>query len=389
MLTDALTSQDRSTATFRQRLLAAPDLASLLAAVDELAVGSDEALIVLLGERVPLQLGELATELSKRSISFSGGAFPAVLFGTERFDDAALLLCAPSRRESYTIEGLDSGTVNLDHLPHPSEFAGSEPSTAWIVVDGLTPHLGRFLEALYDRYANTICYLGGGAGATTWQQGPCLITPEGSIGHAASITFIDRPAQLGVRHGWERIAGPFLANQTEGNVIQSLNWSNPFEVYRSAVEPDLGEKLTPDNFPSAAKAYPLGMVRAVDEPVIRDPVAVTPEGGLVCVGEVSPNSHLSLMTGDPEQLISAARAAAEDAIEGVESPQACLVADCVSRVIFLGDDFERELDGVSEVVSGVVPGWQPAGALTIGEISSHGNAYLELFNKTVVIGVLY
>ncbi|HIE56438.1 MAG TPA: histidine kinase, partial [Chromatiaceae bacterium] len=66
-----------------------------------------------------------------------------------------------------------------------------------------------------------------------------------------------------------------------------------------------------------------------------------------------------------------------------DAPGRCqLVMDCISRALFLGDHFQRELDAFSQ------PGLPMLGALTIGEIANHGDDYLEFYNKTAVVGIL-
>ena len=55
--------------------------------------------------------------------------------------------------------------------------------------------------------------------------------------------------------------------------------------------------------------------------------------------------------------------------------------DCISRVLFMEDNFKKELEAVSDGVF-------TFGALTIGEIASMGDAYLEFYNKTAVVAVL-
>ncbi|MEI7446985.1 MAG: FIST C-terminal domain-containing protein, partial [Burkholderiales bacterium] len=59
-----------------------------------------------------------------------------------------------------------------------------------------------------------------------------------------------------------------------------------------------------------------------------------------------------------------------------------LFIDCVSRVLFLGDAFDREL---RSVVRDDVP---TIGALTLGEIANAGRSFLEFHNKTAVVALM-
>ena len=54
--------------------------------------------------------------------------------------------------------------------------------------------------------------------------------------------------------------------------------------------------------------------------------------------------------------------------------------DCISRVLFLEKDFEKELAAVYD------PKYPLFGALTIGEIANNKHDYLEFYNKTSVVG---
>ena len=63
--------------------------------------------------------------------------------------------------------------------------------------------------------------------------------------------------------------------------------------------------------------------------------------------------------------------------------------DCISRVLFLGDDFSKELEAVQNEIKISGEEFVFSGALTLGEISSYGENRLEFFNKTIVMGMMH
>jgi len=196
-----------------------------------------------------------------------------------------------------------------------------------------------------------------------------------------------------VRHGWRELKGPFVATRSDRNTIIQLNWRNAFDVYRSTVEADAGVTITTENFFRVASGYPFGIRKEGQEVLVRDPVAVGPGGSLVCVGDVPENAALSILKGEPRLLVSAAGQAAREALLDGGDParpvRHCLLADCVSRSLFLGERFSEELDEIADGLGGGAEGCQPVGMLTLGEISSHGEGYLEFFNKTSVVAVVH
>ncbi|MBU1486560.1 histidine kinase, partial [bacterium] len=66
-----------------------------------------------------------------------------------------------------------------------------------------------------------------------------------------------------------------------------------------------------------------------------------------------------------------------------------LIADCISRVLFLEEDFDREVALVKERIASINKESILEGFLSLGEISSYGEGLPEFFNKTTVVGVLY
>ena len=71
-----------------------------------------------------------------------------------------------------------------------------------------------------------------------------------------------------------------------------------------------------------------------------------------------------------------------DAYHGPADKKMILFIDCISRVLFLGKEFEKEINAVYHEGTPLI------GALTLGEIANSGKDYLEFFNKTAVVGCL-
>lgn len=367
---------------------ASPD--DVLAAARAMPVPEGWAFAIFVAERHAPDLNGLVAALRQLGRPFFGGLFPYVVAGRTLHHEGVLLAALPVLGDPILVTNLDDPSSKLpDLLPIVRSQPQGKP-TAFVLVDGLAPNLSRLLGATFHQLGNRVSYWGGGAGSLSLQPRPCVFTKEGVHANAAVLAFSPLQAQLGVRHGWAELRGPFVATKTRGNVIHQLNWDNALAVYRSAVEADGGVAITRETFFRATSAYPFGIRKEGQEFVVRDPVACGDDGSLICVGDVPENAVLWILKGSPQPLIEAAARAARDARprEGAKVHH-CLLADCVSRVLFLAEDFVDELSAIEEALGPLAERVPMIGVLTLGEISSDGRGYVELFNKTCVMAVAH
>jgi hypothetical protein len=190
-------------------------------------------------------------------------------------------------------------------------------------------------------------------------------------------------------HGYDRIAGPFIANKVSGNLLQEINWEPAYNIYKSIVEKDSGEELTPQGFFELAKKYPFGMTREGFEDIVRDPIAVTEQGYLQIIDEIPENTAIHFLKGKEESLIASAKKSMLLALEGA-SPHVkqSLIIDCISRVLFLDNRFNEEIGQIEEPLKGKL-NKELEGALTLGEISNTKDGRINIYNKTTVTGLFY
>ena len=362
----------------------------IISAITRMEIKEGDVVAIMLGEKNKPNIKQLISELNEKRVDFFGGIFPGIIYGNQKYEEGAILMVLPALERPFLIKGLNTENLNLPDFGNGIFENPKKKYTAMILVDGLTSNTSLFLSEMFNRFGNSVHYFGGGAGSLTLKQEPCLFTSEGFAQDAAIVTFIKLESNLGVRHGWERIMGPFVATKTRKNIIMELNWKNAFQVYQKTVEGDSKKKLTPKNFFDIAKGYPFGIHKEGMEDIVRDPINVNERGELFCVGEVPENTVLSILKGGKDSLIQAAGQAAEDCLQsGMKTIRQCLIADCISRTIFLEGKFMKELETVNQKIHTIAPRHTPMGILTLGEISSYGEGFLEFFNKTIVVGFLY
>ena len=358
-----------------------PEPAAILRCIRENPPRADETVVIFLAEDGAPSLSTLQQVLLEQPAPFIGAIFPGLIFGAQAMSQGALVMNLPVAA-SVCVPDLSSGLFTLPPPPPQAQ-------TVLVCVDGLTSHITLFLSEMYRSMGNTLRYFGGGAGSRSLEQKPCLFDRDGVYQDTALLLFLPQKSHLVVCHGWEPLYGPMLATHTQHNIIHQLNWRPVLEVYRSVVEDDCGEVLTRERFSEISKNYPFGLVKAGNELVIRDPVRITADGGLQCVGEVPEYTVISVLRGNPDTLIAAAGEAIQESLSDREAPiQTALIADGISRSVFLADRFEEELQLISEQLRSVAPDVTLTGALTLGEISSVRSSYLEFFNKTCVIAAL-
>jgi hypothetical protein len=353
-------------------------------------IKKDDVVSIMIGEKNKPDINKIISELNGKGIEFFGGIFPGLIHGNQEHDEGAIIMTLPALEKPFLIRGLDTEQIEIPDFGKKIMDNPSRKYTAMILVDGLNSNNSLFLKEIFNHLSNSVNYFGGGGGSWTLKQEPCLFTSEGFVQDAAIVTFIKLESNLGVRHGWERIMGPIVATKTRKNVIVELNWKNAFQVYREAVERNSGKKLTPENFFDIAKGYPFGIHKEGMEDIVRDTFAVNEKGELTCAGEIPENSALSILEGKKDSLIHAAGQAADDCLHiGAGTIRQSFIVDCISRVIYLERDFAKELEAVNHKIHSVDDRHTPSGILTLGEISSYGEGFLEFFNKTIVVGILY
>ncbi|MCB1874856.1 MAG: FIST C-terminal domain-containing protein [Chromatiales bacterium] len=329
------------------------------------------------------QLPSLLTELKQAGIRVFGGLFPGLIYGEEVKHEGILAIALPTESQ-ILIADLNTGGIEWREQP-PALTDPVGQTSSLLLLDCLAPNITAFMEEVYNRYGNQLVHYGAGAGYHDLRQQPPLFTEHGMFRNAAMMALIPRRATVRVRHGWSRVAGPFVASRTKGNIIQELNWEPAATFYRREVEGQNPDYAGRPVFPDINSVYPLCIAKEGGEDVMRDPIGQTDADEIVVLSDVAENSVMYLAHGDHDSLIGAAAQAIADCA-APDDVAFCFISDCFSRVLKLGDTFTEELRSACNGLRRFTDA-KPEGVLALGEVATHGGQYLELFNKTFVVAL--
>lgn len=352
--------------------------------VSSLSLSKNDCLLFMVAENTVFDYDALQSNLNALDVNFIGGIFPEILYDKQRLNSGFIIKTIHLSVSPLLIQDLEN--YSFQELNTNSILDDSK--SALIFIDGLTANIANFLSNIFNELGDTISYIGGGCGSLSLEQKPAVFNNEGFFQDAAVVVFLKKEMSLGVKHGWQEIKGPFVASSSNKNVVKELNWQNAFEIYKSVVEEDSGRSIGIDNFFDVAKSYPLGIIKENEEQLVRDPIATNEAKELLCVGEVPENAVLSILKGEKDSLIDAAHLATQEAVSKVTGTiDDVLIIDCISRVLFLEDNFHLEIEAIDTYLYTQTDIANPVeGVLTLGEIAS-SEGYIEFHNKTIVVGL--
>ena len=310
--------------------------------------------------------------------------FPQIIASGSNISKGTLVVGMEHAVHCVRVDGLNDPEADLDGAVAEA-FSGVDckDKTCFTFVDGLSSRIAALVEGLFNNLGLVPHYIGGGAGSLSFIAKPCLVTNNGLISGAGVIAVSDVAIGIGVAHGWQPVTTSIKVTEAQGNRIISLNWEPAFEIYKKTIAEHSEQNFDTTPFFDIAKAYPLGIAKLDTEMIVRDPI-MTEGGHIICVGEVPEGSYIYILNGNLKSLVKGAESARDAAWKGMHESgidKTIFFIDCISRVLFMEDDFYQELNIVSQ-------GRPMFGALTLGEIANTGNDYLEFYNKTSVVGVL-
>lgn len=351
------------------------DLPSLLARFD--ADPEVRALLLFVADYDHPEHHALSHLLQSVKTPLIGGIFPELIVEGKRRDRGMLVIPLHVPLETLVVPLSDPNFTGLDYFMTSSLASGQD--VLFVFADALAGRKESFIHTLYHLFGSSVRYLGGGCGSLSFQPFPCVLHNSGVHQDAAVLGLGPLNVSLGVAHGWSPLSEPLKVTRAEGNRVMTINWEPAMQVYRKIVEAHSGQSFNDVPFFDLAKSYPLGMIRLGTEMVIRDPFATEGDAMLI-VDHIPEGEYVRVMHGSTDSLLSGAALARAQAEESHPDHAIGmhLCVDCISRVLFLQEEFDREMD----ILSGTLP---LQGILSIGEIANQGEAFLDVYNKTVVL----
>lgn len=343
-------------------------------------------LIALVAEAsIPLAktLGELASQLS---LPLVGAVFPRLIV-QDRFVDCGMLLLWFADMPKFQIQ--------TDLLPLPgkapdlhklADFLAENASPTgqdltFLCFDGMLPNIGSLLDRLYLDLGDTVTYLGCNAGSERFQPMPCLFVGSQWYEQAVLAFLLPGPVATGLTHNYKTSTATVVATSGSGNLINQIDHLPALSRYEQLVEDGYKQRLTADNFYEMAVHFPVAILRADGEPLVRIPVALNESGAMYCVGEVPANALLTVVTG-PQP---GDRQSADYLVQalGKTPAKATLVFACAGRCLHLGETAaSAELADLRQRL----PAPAMLGAVTLGEIGCTPSGY-PLFHNGALLGV--
>ncbi|QQS51156.1 MAG: FIST C-terminal domain-containing protein [Bacteroidota bacterium] len=341
---------------------------------------SVKSILILACDANQMQPEQLDPILQNIQKPLWGGIFPALLHNTQKLDKGFIVAGFETEVHVSVIENISHPQTDFEVVIEELVHDDFEFKTLGVLVDGFSRRISALIESLFLVFGLDCNYIGGGVGSLTMVQKPCLFSNKGMLTDCALLVRLPLECFVEVQHGWFSVAGPFKVTSADRNIITELDYRPAMEVYREVILQHTGKKIEENNFFDLAKAYPFGIHKLDAEMVVRDPIAAQ-DNQLVCVGEIQEGTFVDVLHGNKKSLVEAASLAAARCKAKLNPEERLfdLFFDCISRTLFLGNDFEQEL---MEVKSNKVP---LIGALSIGEIANNRKEYLEFYNKTAVL----
>jgi hypothetical protein len=315
------------------------------------------------------------SKLQETKINCYGAIFPEIIFNNKNYKSGLLSYELPLNSSALIIE-------NISNFKSKTILEGY--ASIITIIDGLSPYISSFLEQLFESLDANSELIGGGAGKLTLKQEPVIFNNNEIFQDAALLIGFKNQIHVGVRHGWNYLEGPLIASSTNKNILHQIDYKSAYTTYKDIVEKDSGLVLDEDNFFQIAKSYPLGIIKFDQEVIVRDPI-VKDKDSLVLVGDMVQNSVINILKGNKDSLVESAGLACMEAKKSCNQEfEKVIMFDCISRVLFLEENFNEELNEVQNQTNN-----KPIfGALTLGEIVNEGDIHINFFNKTCVIGLL-
>lgn len=345
-------------------------------------------LLALLPEAEKGRVAELQGWCRQAGLAVGGALFPQLIHDGALWSRGAVLLRATAAPPPLLLENVHTAAAVervRDEVCNYVEgkLGAAEDAALFSVFDALVPNIATHLDSWYLALADRVRYFGVNAGNERFVSEPCLFDGERFVANGLLLQLLPGHPGACLEHGYAMPAQAITATSASGNSIVQIDWRPALDVYRDIMREQYGVAIDRENFYTHAVHFPFGILRADGEVLVRIPVALGDKGEIICVGEIQPNSLLTLLDARAGSGKAAAALAHDLAQMGVAAGGDLALFYCAGRRLHIGAGLGDELSAVKlETVSA-----QVAGALSLGEIGGARSDGYPLFHNATLVGV--
>ena len=258
--------------------------------------------------------------------------------------------------------------------------------SALVLTDALAGHTDDLVERLNLLTAGTYNLFGGGAGDDAqFSETHVFFGTEAYPDAAVALEILSKkPIGVGARHGWKPSGDPMRVTESDGMRLISLNASPASEMFEAHAR-TTGQKFDTGN-PLPFFLYNVLGIDTEDGYKIRVPLAVNPDGSVLCASDIPTGSVVRIMTSSVESSADAASEAINSALSQLngEKPQIALFFDCVATRLRMGEDFSLEMQTVEKTLGSAMY----AGCNTYGQIARADGQFSGFHNCTATVCII-
>ena len=256
-----------------------------------------------------------------------------------------------------------------------------------VLGDGLSPMFEKLVQEIRRTPRHDHPVVGGGAGDDGRYESTSVgVNEQVASGGSAAIQVSSRIEWgVGVAHGLRPVSSRMTVTRATGNVVSEIDGRPALEVYREYAR-ERGAPIDEAHLNQFLVENELGVLFFEDVVRVRAPIRVLPDESLFFAGEVPEGSSVCIVRGEHDQIVAAARSAAEEARQGLGGARAAglLVFSCVCRGMVLGARYADEVTAIREVF----PDTPLAGFSSYGEVARTRNKLDGYHNNTIVIAAI-
>ncbi|WP_282110723.1 FIST signal transduction protein [Shewanella algicola] len=348
-------------------------------------------ILVVIGSQSSICIESMPAIAAATPVPLNACVIPGVVFGQHYSYSGILILGFKGPITSLLIPDIGASHEVLCQQLQQFVATNGTLGSAGIFVDGLSHAVEPFIATVYENLGSDRILIGAGVGDLNNPFNMCIANEQGCYRNAAILFCYSNSFKLQVegKHDLPQVAGPYLVTEANANLIHSLNYQPAAAVFSDAISTVSGVKIAQDEIGQYLRSYPFGLKQLNEEYLVRDIIAVK-GNSLVCVGNVAENSLVYILNATKDVLIAAASDAGKLFSQKLLPATAdqirfVVLIDCISRALYLGDDYQLELDAICEQLQ---QDKILTGVLSIGEIKNTRQGAIQFLNKTIVLGGL-